>query len=166
MAQQKKSGYTVADFLPLIIIFSIIIAFVIIRQLYMGWGMNSAMYDTMGAFFIIFGAFKIINLSAFADAYQIYDIIAQRSRAYAFVYPFIEVALGIAYFARYNLFLTNIVTLLLMIVSSIGVGREVMQGNKIPCACLGMVFRIPMTYVTLIEDVTMACMAAYMLLIA
>lgn len=161
--QQQKNGYTLYDFLPLIIIFSLIASFVIIRQLYMGWHLASAMYDAMGAFFLVFGGFKIINISAFADAYQIYDIIAQRSRVYAYMYPFIEVALGIAYFVRYNLFLTNLVTLLLMTVSSIGVGNELIRGRQIPCACLGMVFRIPMTYVTLIEDIAMVAMAAYML---
>lgn len=164
MAQAKQNKYTLSDFIPLITIFSCIIAFVLVRQFYMGWHLEHAMYDAMGSFFIVFGGFKIINISAFADAYQIYDIIAKRSRLYAFIYPFIEVALGIAYFARYNLFLTNLVTLLLMTVSSIGVGNELIRGRQIPCACLGMVFRIPMTYVTLVEYVAMAAMALYMLL--
>ena len=50
-----------------------------------------------------------------------------------------------------------------MIVSSIGVTKELAQGRKITCACLGAVFKIPMTYVTLLEDVLMAVMALIML---
>ena len=49
--------------------------------------MMYAMNDFMAGFFIVFGAFKIINLPSFVEAYQKYDLIARRSRAYAYAYP-------------------------------------------------------------------------------
>jgi hypothetical protein len=37
--------------------------------------------------------------------------------------------------------------------------------QKIQCACLGAVFNLPMSTVTIIEDLLMVAMAAYMIVI-
>lgn len=163
--QSSGSTYTFKDFLPLILIFFIIIAFTFSRQIIHGWDLHRAMRDFMASFFIIFGGFKLLNLHGFAQAYSMYDIIAQKSIAYAYAYPFIEVGLGFAYLFNIYPMATNIITLVLMIVSSIGVARELRKKKTIVCACLGTVFKIPMTYVTLAEDLIMAAMALIMLLI-
>ncbi len=157
-------NYRLKDFLPLIIIFSLIIAFTVLRQWYLGINLANAMYDFMAAFFLVFGFFKVINLAGFAEAYSTYDIIAQRFFAYGYIYPFIEIALGLCYLFRYQLVITNWVTLIVMITSSIGVAIELSKQKEIMCACLGAIFKIPMTYVTLAEDVIMGLMALVMLL--
>jgi len=162
-SKQSQAGYSIRDFLPLIIIVSIIVAFTVGKQWMYGFDLAAAMSDFMGAFFIVFGAFKVINLPGFVEAYRIYDIVAQRSMVYAYVYPFIELALGVAYLMRYQLFAINVVTCVLMFVSSIGVARELAKGKQIVCACLGAVFKFPMTYVTLAEDLVMGIMAFIML---
>ena len=97
------------------------------------------------------------------DAYAIYDLIAKRSRIYGYAYPLIELALGASYLFGYRLLAMAWITLTLMILGSIGVAAELRKKNKIPCACLGVVFKIPMTWVTLIEDLSMAAMAAVMI---
>lgn len=156
-------NYRLKDFIPLIIIFSLIIAFTAIRQWYLGLNIQSAMYDFMAAFFLVFGFFKIINLAGFAEAYRMYDILAQRFYAYGYVYPFIEITLGLCYLFRYQLNIANWITLIVMIISSVGVAIELRKQKEIVCACLGVVFKIPMTYVTLLEDVIMGLMALAML---
>lgn len=160
----SNQNYKVTDFLPLIIIFSLIILIVLLHQAYFGWHIKSAMHIFMASFFIIFGLFKIINLAGFAQAYNMYDIIAKKYFAYGYVYPFIELSLGLAYLINWNPFLTNIATVILMSVSAIGVFIELRKGKKIMCACLGVVFKVPMTYVTLMEDLLMALMALIMLI--
>jgi hypothetical protein len=129
-----------------------------------GWQLKDAMNDFMGIFFIVFSLFKIYNLHGFAQAYSTYDIIAKRSTVYAYAYPFIELSLGISYLFGLYPIATNVVTFVLMTIGAIGVGIELAQGNHITCACLGAVFKIPMTYVTLLEDLTMAFMALIMLI--
>ena len=47
--------------------------------------------------------------------------------------------------------------------SSIGVIQSVVDKKKIKCACLGAVFNVPMTTVTIIEDLLMVVMAVFML---
>lgn len=161
-----ENTYTLKNFLPLIIIISTIIALTALLQLFHGWGIHEAMYDFMGIFFVVFSFFKVINIKKFAEAYGMYDIIAKRFWLYAYLYPFLELALGIMYLARYKLFFANVTTLVLMTIGSIGVGYELYQKKEIVCACLGAVFKIPMTYVTLAEDLIMGAMAIYMILFA
>jgi hypothetical protein len=79
------------------------------------------------------------------------------------VYPFVELALGMAYLTNFNPLLTNWVTLIVMGFSAIGVVRAVMSNTRIQCACLGTVFQLPMSTVTIVEDVGMVAMAAWML---
>jgi hypothetical protein len=45
-------------------------------------------------------------------------------------------------------------------ISSIGVIKSVLNKRKIQCACLGAVFNLPMSTVTIIEDLLMVAMAA------
>jgi hypothetical protein len=51
-----------------------------------------------------------------------------------------------------------------MSVSLVGVVQSVLNKQKIRCACLGTVFNLPMSTVTIIEDSLMIAMSAGMLL--
>ena len=161
----NKSNLQFSDFLPLIVIFSLIIILTIILQIYSRSNLKEALNNFMGLFFLIFGTFKIINLSGFVEAYRTYDLIAQRNLIYAYLYPFIELCLGIFYLAQIYLKFTNVVTLILMSLGSVSVFIELGKRREITCACLGAVFKIPMTWVTLLEDLSMATMALIMLII-
>jgi phage shock protein PspC (stress-responsive transcriptional regulator) len=119
----------------------------------------------MAAFFLMFAFFKLINLEQFAEAYSMYDIIAKRAYWYGYLYPFIELGLGVAYLLNWRPKVVNIFTLCMMLICATGVFIELRLGKKIVCACLGAVFKLPMTYVTLLEDLLMAAMAGLMLLI-
>lgn len=122
-----------------------------------------AMNHFMAGFFLVFSFFKLLNLGAFADAYAGYDIVAARWRAYGFAYPFIELGLGAAYLTGLQPLATNAVTLTVMGVSTVGVVKSLLARRKIRCACLGSVFNLPMSYVTLTEDLLMVLMSAVML---
>jgi copper chaperone CopZ len=121
------------------------------------------MSEFMAGFFLVFSFFKLLNLSGFVQAYRGYDLIAAKSSAYAWAYPFIELALGVAYLIRWQPQITHWITLAVMLVSAAGVVNALRKRQLIECACLGTVFKLPMSKVTLIEDLTMAAMAAVML---
>jgi len=122
-----------------------------------------AMARFMGGFFLAFAFFKLLDVRAFADAFAGYDVIAGRWRAYALAYPFLELLLGAAYLSGFQPALTNAATLVVMSVGTTGVVRTVLARRKIRCACLGAVFNLPMSSVTLAEDGLMVAMAAVML---
>jgi cation transport ATPase len=123
-----------------------------------------AMRAFMGGFFLAFSFFKMLDIQAFADSYSTYDIIARKFRTWGLLYVFIELGLGIAYITNLNPLVTNIVTLVVMSVSIIGVLQSVFNKRKIKCACLGAVFNLPMSTVTIIEDALMIAMSAVMLI--
>ena len=117
----------------------------------------------MGGFFIAFSFFKFLNLEGFADGYSSYDLLAGRVRFYGFIYPFIELALGVAYLTGFEPIVTNITTIILMGFSSLGVIKSLVQKQRLQCACLGTVFNLPMSSVTILENVVMVVMAVLML---
>ena len=163
---KPKSKSNLKKFLPLIIIFSSIFLFTFAASIFNGvLDIAFSMRMMMGSFFAIFGLFKIFNLNAFADAYSTYDILAKRSRAYAFIYPFLEILIAILYLTNTGSLYRDIFTFVLMTVSTIGVVQKIREKEEIPCACLGMVFKIPMTSVTLVEDIVMALEAFIMILL-
>jgi hypothetical protein len=50
-------------------------------------------------------------------------------------------------------------------IGAVGVIQSVMRRETIQCACLGNVFNLPMSKVTIIENLGMAAMAAWMLFV-
>jgi cation transport ATPase len=126
--------------------------------------LHSGMSTFMAGFFLVFSFFKLLDIKGFANSYAMYDLLAMKVPAYGFVYPFLELALGIAFLTGFNPFITNWVTVIVMGFSSIGVIQSVLNKKKIQCACLGAVFNLPMSTVTIIEDLLMVAMAAFMLL--
>ena len=117
----------------------------------------------MAGFFIVFSFFKFLNLAGFAESYAMYDVLAKRVQAYGLVYPFLELFLGAAYLTNFEPTITYIATIFLMSFSSIGVIQSVLDKRKIRCACLGAVFNLPMSTITIIENLTMVVMAFVML---
>ncbi|HET6768009.1 MAG TPA: MauE/DoxX family redox-associated membrane protein [Chitinophagaceae bacterium] len=166
LISQTDEKSWLATYKPLFIIFAFITGLATITAAQHGqFNWMQWMNNFMGGFFIAFSFFKLLDLKGFADSYSTYDLIARKAYRYAFVYPFIELGLGIAYIVGWQPFFTNIVTIIVMAVSSVGVIQSVFNKRKIRCACLGAVFNLPMSTITIIEDLLMVGMALFSLLI-
>jgi len=124
-----------------------------------------AMRHFMAGFFLVFSFFKLLDVPNFAVSFSSYDVVAKRWLGYGYLYPFLELGLGAAYLADFQPVATNVATLLIMGLGSVGVLQSVLAKRKIRCACLGTVFNLPMSSVTLIEDLLMVGMAATMLIL-
>jgi copper chaperone CopZ len=124
------------------------------------------MRQFMAGFFLTFSFFKMLNLKGFKDSYVMYDIIARKFPLWGYIYAFTELLLGIAFLVNFNPIITNSVTFVVMSVSIIGVLQTVLNKKTIKCACLGDVFNLPMSTVTIIEDGLMIIMSLGMLVMA
>ena len=157
-----------ATYKPLLLIVAYILGASVLVQTGLGTAVDISAMQTMryfmAGFFIVFSFFKLLDIPAFAMAYSSYDLLAARWQGWGYVYPFVELALGVAYLVNFNPLLTNWVTVIVMGFSAIGVIRAVMNKTRIQCACLGTVFKLPMSTVTIVEDVGMVAMASWMLL--
>jgi copper chaperone CopZ len=124
---------------------------------------DSWMMSFMAGFYIVFGAFKLLDVPAFANSYARYDIIAKAFRPWGYIYPFVEMALGFAFLFWFEMRAAAWIALILSLVGAVGVIQSVMRKQTIQCACLGTVFNLPMSTVTIVENLGMAAMAAWML---
>ena len=162
--EDKQNKRVFTTYKPLLLIFLFIAATTAIVSIDNGkidvmlW-----MQYFMAGFFIVFSFFKFLNLTGFAESYAMYDILAKRVKVYGLIYPFIELILGAAYLTGFEPTITYIATICIMGFSSIGVIQSVLDKKKIRCACLGAVFNLPMSMVTIIENLIMVLMALIML---
>lgn len=160
VATEATEASPPVSYYPLILLGACLLSVVALVEVRVGtFDSMRAMQNFMGAFFMAFAFFKLLDLRRFADSYRMYDIVARRIPVYGYVYPFIELALGAGYITGFLPSAVNITTLVVMLVSSIGVVQSVLQKRKIRCACLGTVFNLPMSTVTLVEDGLMIAMA-------
>jgi hypothetical protein len=155
---------TLTTYFPLILLTGYLLVVPALAQ----WGRASFDWHTwmrhfMAAFFLAFSFFKLLDLRAFANAYAGYDLLAAKWHGWGFVYPFIELGLGIAYLINAQPQLINTITFAVMTFSLLGVIQAVRAKRTIQCACLGAVFNLPMSTVTIVEDALMAAMALWML---
>lgn len=163
IVEQTKNWFT--TYKPILLIFGYITIISMISAVTAtGFNWLQGMNVFMAGFFLTFSFFKMLDLQAFAESYAMYDIVAKKIKAWGYIYAFVELALGIAYATNFQPVITNIVTLIVMIVSIIGVLESVFNRRKIRCACLGAVFNLPMSTVTIIEDALMIAMSAAMLI--
>ncbi len=162
MAEQTKGWFEI--YKPILLIFFYISLVTLLVQFSnekfdaMQW-----MRHFMAGFFLVFSFFKLLNLKGFAESYVMYDVVAKRLPVWAYIYAFMELALGIAFLVNFNPLITNSVTFIVMSISIIGVLQSVLNKKKIQCACLGAVFNLPMSTVTIIEDALMIVMSGLML---
>lgn len=159
--EQVKSWF--GTYKPLIILFLFIVGIVTITGYHNGTiHLMEWMNYFMAGFFLSFSFFKLLDLKGFVESYSIYDIVAKRLKVWGYLYAFIELGLGIAYATHFYPLVTNIVTFVVMSISIIGVLQSVLNKQKIRCACLGAVFNLPMSTITILEDALMIVMSGTM----
>lgn len=163
---QDETRSWVQTYKPILLIFGYVTA---ISSMF-AWQNNTLnamvfMRVFMAGFFLVFSFFKMLNLKAFAESYAMYDIVAKKFSAWGYVYAFIELGLGLGFAFNLSPVILNWVTLVVMTVSILGVLESVINKKKIQCACLGAVFNLPMSTVTIVEDAIMIAMSAAMLIV-
>jgi copper chaperone CopZ len=161
----EQAGSWFETYKPILLIGAYITgATLLIEAVKGGFNWHTWMQNFMAGFFLVFSFFKLLNLKGFAESYSSYDIIAKKWLGWGYVYAFVELGLGIAYLVNFYPILTYAVTFVVMSVSIVGVLQSVLNKRKIQCACLGAVFNLPMSTITIIEDALMIAMSGAMLL--
>lgn len=149
---------------PIILVFAYILGVTLIAEWTQGnFEVMRWMRHFMAGFFLVFSFFKLLDLPAFAASYSTYDVLAKRWFGWGYVYPLVELSLGALFLVNFQPLYTNLATFFVMALSSIGVIKSLMEKRKIKCACLGAVFNLPMSTVTLIEDLLMVAMSGLMI---
>ncbi|MDP4130285.1 MAG: cation transporter [Bacteroidota bacterium] len=161
--EDAKAGLKI--YKPIFLIFGYLLGLTLVTGFVAGtffW--QRWMAHFMAGFFLVFSFFKMLDLKGFAESYAMYDVVAKKWKEWGYLYAFMELALGIAFLTGFQPLFTNVFTFILMSVSITGVLQSVLNKRKIPCACLGAIFNLPMSTVTILEDMLMIVMSAIMLI--
>ena len=95
MAEQTKSWFE--TYKPILLIFFYISLVTILFQFKNeNFNWMQAMQYFMAGFFLVFSFFKLLNLKGFAESYLMYDVFSKKVPVCAYLYSFVELALGIA----------------------------------------------------------------------
>lgn len=129
-----------------------------LRMDWMNW-----MNQFMAGFFLIFSGFKLLDLRGFAEGYATYDLLAKHWPTYGFIYPFLELGLAILYLGGWFPKMTPILTIFIMGFSTLGVVNSLLKKQKFQCACLGTFLKVPLSSITLIEDLSMVILSFFSL---
>ncbi len=168
-AVAMKPVSLLSEYKPLIIITGLILLVTIILAVHSAsigaFSWEQVMANFMAGFFLVFAGFKLLDLEGFAHGYSTYDLLAKQFFGYGYVYPFIELGLGLLYLIGYQTVPVLAFTVIIMGFSGLGVLRSVMKKEEVHCACLGTLIKVPLTTVALVEDFSMALMALVMLVV-
>tara|TARA_B100000424_G_C22941228_1_gene500891 strand:- start:2651 stop:3376 length:726 start_codon:yes stop_codon:yes gene_type:complete len=127
---------------------------------------DSFMRFAMGYFFLIFSFLKFQDISQFASSFSNYDPITKTFYKFGLIYPFIELSLGIFFILGVFLLFSNILTLLILLPQTYGIFMKLRRKEEmINCACLGTSFSVPLSNLTILENISMCIMAIFFIVV-
>ena len=163
ISEKVQEDSKVKQLQPLFIILFYLATTVIFLN-YKDWNSREMMFDFMGLFFIVFSFFKMLDLKNFPTSFSMYDPLSKKIPFYGWIYPFIEIALGLMFLMRFELNIALYVTIVILGITTFGVTKTLMNKKNIQCACLGTALKLPMTEATLIENALMLSMSIFLVL--
>jgi len=124
--------------------------------------------NTLGWFIaismVLLGLQKLQDIDKFATMFLNYDLLAQRWVRYGYVYPFVETGAGLLMLMGALTWLAAPAALFVASIGAVSVYRAVyIEKRQLTCACVGGDSRVPLGFVSLIENVMMIGMALWML---
>lgn len=115
---------------------------------------------------VLLGLQKLQNIEQFATMFLNYDLLAQKWVRYGYIYPFVETIAGLLMLMGVLTWLSAPATLFVAGIGAVSVIKAVyIEKRELKCACLGD-SRVPLGFVSLVENVMMIGMAVWMLLSA
>lgn len=161
---EESRGSHLADYGPLVVLLGVSAVAAIAAALPYAGDMLIGMHFFMGFLLCNFAMLKLFHPKAFADGFSMYDLLGKRSRVYPFIYPYIELFLGLAYLSFLFPYATYVLTIVVLSFGAAGVINALREGLDINCPCMGTVLKAPLSTVTLSEDLLMVVMAFVMIL--
>ena len=165
---KKTKDQDAVTYQPVIALFSVAFALAVAVT----WLVNDVLFvpQTIAWFIsiamVLLGLQKLQDIEKFATMFLNYDLLAQKWVRYGYVYPFIETAAGLLMMMGVLTWLSAPAALFIAGIGAISVIKAVyIDKRELKCACLGD-SRVPLGFVSLVENLMMIGMALWMLLSA
>jgi copper chaperone CopZ len=112
----------------------IILGYILITSILLNfkdWNLTNAMLDFMGLFYIIFSFFKILDIKGFSTSFKMYDPLAKKITIYGYIYPFIEILLGVMFLTRIEVNIALLTTIVILGITCAGVTQTLLNKRSI-----------------------------------
>ncbi|MEM7772844.1 MAG: MauE/DoxX family redox-associated membrane protein [Cyanobacteria bacterium P01_A01_bin.37] len=118
----------------------------------------------MGFSLSMLASLKLMDLDAFAESFQKYDLITQQVKPYSKVYPFAELAIGLGFLSGIAPLVTGIGALIVGGSGAVSVFKAVyIDKMALNCACVGGNSKAPLGVVSFAENAIMAVMGVMLI---
>jgi hypothetical protein len=157
--KQRAKPYTL-----LLVAFGAVLVFATVATFiegYLQW--HVFMQYLMAGYFLIFGLMQTTTIKKSAKMFQQYDPIAKKLPIYGYLYPLIQISLGVAYLLWVSPIIVNLIAATVLFFNMIGVIGVLEQKKQVRCGCLGGAMKVSVSWVTLVESAVMFVMALGML---
>lgn len=118
----------------------------------------------MGISLSMLASLKLMDVNAFAESFEKYDLITQRFKPYGKLYPFAELLIGLGFLSGAIPLVTGLGSLLVGISGATSVFKAVyMDKMALNCACIGGNSKASLGVISFAENAIMAIMGAMLL---
>ena len=119
----------------------------------------------IGSSLLVFGGFKLISFESFLQVFPRYDPLAARYGWYSYIYPLLEVLLGVFYILDIAPAVRYIVTFVMLSFGLVGMVTNLQRhGPSTKNTWLGNIFKLPMSTAILFEDALIGLLAGVLLI--
>jgi len=127
--------------------------------------MRNGIMGFMGFSVTILACLKLMDIASFVKGFRQYDLLSQRVDAYAHVYPFAELGVGLAMLSGRLPLAAGVVALVIGTIGGISVFKTVYFEKKdLNCACVGGNSAVPLGTISFAENIMMIVMGVWLLL--
>jgi len=162
---KKAKEQDAVTYQPVIALFAIAFALAVAVT----WLVNGVLFvpQTIAWFIaiamVLLGLQKLQDIEKFATMFLNYDLLAQKWVRYGYVYPFVETGAGLLMLMGVLTWLSAPAALIIAGIGAVSVIKAVyIDKRELKCACLGD-SRVPLGFVSLVENLMMIGMALWML---
>lgn len=119
----------------------------------------------MGFSLSLLASLKLMDIDSFAESFEKYDLITQKVKPYAKIYPFAELAIALGFLSGVAPLATGISSLFIGVSGGISVFKAVyIDKLALNCACVGGNSKAPLGIISFTENAIMAIMGAALIL--
>lgn len=113
----------------------------------------------MGFSLSMLASLKLMDINAFAESFEKYDLVTKRFNPYGKIYPFAELLIGLGFLSGVAPLATGIGSLIVGVSGAISVFKAVyIDKLALNCACVGGNSKAPLGVVSFAENAIMAVM--------
>lgn len=150
---------------PLFVVLLFILAYMLIRvSVRPNNGLDILLNDFMAGFFLVFGILELYTYRSFQVVLKKYDPIAKRFDVYAKAYPIIFIVFGALLHTNNAILPISFATIVMLGSQTYGIVNVLKRNEKIECACIGTAFSLPLSWVTVGENLLMIFMSIIMII--